>query len=130
MDKKAILFTLDALFALILAFSFFVYFSFYFSDVENILYSNIDLLEKSNDVLAVLEKSNNLVDSTQIQTYLDALPAQICANITVYNSGNIMQLSELKSGCTPTEENTITRRVFISEYNPYLAVMEAWYLEE
>jgi hypothetical protein len=131
--KKGMFFTIDALFALLLAFTFFIYITYYFSGYSNSAYKQMDLSVASTDALAVLEKTSTLdsavraLSNTQIQTYLNALPTQFCANITLYNSANLKLLSALKSGCTAAEENAIVRRVFVSHQDPYLAVMESWY---
>ena len=135
LNKKAIIFTLDALLALLLAISFFTYISFYFSDVADPLYSDIGLYSVTNDALTVLEKTGTLAnvvrnsDITELQTYLDVMPIQLCGNITIYNLANVRLFSAKRTSCTSPEKNVIVRKVFVSDFIPYLTTMEAWYFE-
>lgn len=128
-NKKAILFTLDALFALLLSLSFFIYVSFYFFPSQDTTYANYDLLQIAGDSLAVLEKTKELskLSTIGLQTYVDALPSQYCANITIYDSADVNQLSVKRNNCNSAEQNAISRRIFISGNMPYLAAIEVWY---
>ncbi len=131
MNRKSIFFTIDSLFALLLAASFFVYLNYYIETSQTT--AQVDLVTMSNDALAVLEKSGALSQSVHamntslLQSYLDAMPVQICANIRVYNRAGVNLLNAAKTGCTSDEELVIMRRVFIDRVELYLAKMEAWY---
>jgi len=134
-NKKAVVFTMDAMFALFITLSFFIFINDSLSEPSGSIYSNIDLLQLSNDGLAVLEKSGILENSiknlnnSELQIYLNGFPEQICGNITLYNSINLKLLSAVKSSCAESDMNAISRRIFISKSDIYLAVMEVWYFE-
>lgn len=132
MNKKALFFTLDSLFAILLAASFFVYLNYYYAETSPAV-TPVDLITMSNDALAVLEKSDALSQSVRLMTpsllqaYLNAMPVQVCANISIYSHAGINLLNAARAGCTSGGELSIARRVFIYHSEPYLAKMEAWY---
>ena len=132
--KKAIIFSLDAIFAVIIAGIMILSCFFYLSKTTTNLYQNQDIYKVSLDSLTILEKDNTLKTSVEtssvatIQQFLNSLPDQHCGNITVYTSSSSQLLSAQKTGCTAKNESTIAVRSFIANNsNIYYANMEAWY---
>ncbi|MBS3113212.1 hypothetical protein J4418_03965 [Candidatus Woesearchaeota archaeon] len=133
LNKKAILFTIDALFALMLCLSFFLYINYYFFSNDGNPYAQYDLLKVSEDYLTILEKSNSLSyilnsgNLTYMRDYIDTLSVNYCANLTILDSSNVPQYSVSKTGCLNSDQYVISRRVFINNLDPYMANMKVWY---
>ncbi len=133
-QRKGIIFSLDAIFAIIIAAIMILACFFYLSQTTTNLYKNQDIYKISLDSLTILEKDDTLKtavetsSTTTMQQFLDSLPPQICSNITVYTSSSADVLSSKKAGCTAKNESTIAVRSFIANtYNIYYAKLEAWY---
>lgn len=134
MKKKAIIFTLDAILALLIAATLIISSLYYLSKTENIPYTEQGLYKISLDILTVLEKDGTLKtaveesSATEIQGFLDSLPVQICANITIYNTAQDNLLSVKKTACDSSEEKLFSRRVFIANsFSVYYAEMVSWF---
>ncbi|MBW2965948.1 hypothetical protein KY342_02475 [Candidatus Woesearchaeota archaeon] len=134
LKKKAIIFSLDAIFAIVIAGIMILACFFYLSKTTTNLYQNQDIYKLSLDSLTILEKDETLKtaietsSATTIQQFLNSLPDQHCGNITVYTSLSTAVLSSQKTGCTANNESTIAIRSFIANNsNIYYAKMEAWY---
>ena len=134
LKKKAIIFSLDAIFAIIIAGIMILACFFYLSQTSTNLYKNQDIYKISLDSLTILEKDDTLKtaaetnSTTTLQSFLNSLPTQHCGNITVYTSSSTAVLSAQKTGCTAKNESTIAIRSFAAnDYNIYYAKMEAWY---
>lgn len=134
MKKKAIIFTLDAILALLISGTLIMTSLHYFSKTENIPYTQQSLYKISLDSLAVLEKDETLKTAveensiTQIQSFLDSLPEQICSNITVYNTAQNNLLSAEKTECSSSDEKLFVRRVFVAnDFGVYYAEMVSWF---
>ncbi|MBW2984326.1 hypothetical protein KY361_04380 [Candidatus Woesearchaeota archaeon] len=134
MLKKGIIFSLDAILAVIIAGVMILACFFYLSHTSTNLYQNQDIYKISLDSLTILEKDNTLKtavetnSTTTLQLFLDSLPAQLCGDITVYTSSSSAVLSAQKTGCTAKNESTIAVRSFVANnFNVYYARMEAWY---
>lgn len=129
MLKKGILFSLDAIFALVIAGIMITGCFFYLSQnkVSNDLYQisldSLTLLEKDDTFANVL--NSNL--STGLQTFLDGLSDQYCGNITLYSSYSSHLYSSTKSGCVGGNESSVGIRSFVYDSSNYYAKMEAWY---
>ena len=132
MNNKAIIFTLDAILAILAVSSIIIASQFYLSKT-NIFYGQQDIYKMSTDSLTVLEKSRTLENAVKasstsaIQNYLASLPNQICATITVYDKNSVSLLSATKTDCAASDINRIARRCFISNFESYYAEMIAWY---
>ncbi len=133
-QRKAIIFSLDAIFALIIAAVMILACFFYLSHTTTNLYKNQDIYKISLDSLTILEKDDALKtavensNTTTIQQFLDSLPEQHCSNITIYTYSSAQLLSTQKTGCTAKNESVIAIRSFIANnYNIYYAKTEAWY---
>lgn len=116
--KKAIFFTIDALFALVLAFVFlsFVYYSA----------PDISTSYRGDDALRVLHLSDSLLSESVAQEYIDASLAPFCGNLSVFASGGVLQYSIVSDGCgSPTDEIRISRRSFYDD-GIYYAELRLW----
>jgi hypothetical protein len=134
MLKKSILFSLDAILAVVVAGSMIFACYFYLSKTTTNIYQNQDIYKLSLDSLAILEKDSTLKtavetsNTTAIQQFLNSLSTQHCGNITVYTSSSTAVLSAQKTGCTAKNESTIAVRTFIANNsNIYYAKIEVWY---
>ena len=134
MLKKGILFSIDAIIALIVAGALILACFFILSKTTTNMHSSNDVFIKSLDSLAILEKDGtlkNVVETTNastIQQFIDSTPAQFCSNITILSSASAQVLSVQKTGCTAKNESSVALRSFVSNnFNLYYARMEAWY---
>lgn len=132
MNKKAIVFTLDGILAVLFV-SATILSSFFYLSKANVSYGEPYLYEISKDILAVLEKSATLEnavaasDITNVENYMDSLPNQICGTITIYDKDSASLLSATRTACTAGNKQTIARRSFIYNFESYYAEMIAWY---
>jgi len=134
MKKKALIFTLDAIFAVLIATSIIVSSYFYFSKTDILTYTQQDIYRVSLDTLTILEKSSTLKNAvetsstTNINSFIDTLPNRICTNVTIFDKNSNTVLHTLKTGCTRSlGERTFTSRVFIANYDVYYARVNSWY---
>lgn len=129
---RGVLFSLDifialALFTLVL----FLVISHEYSDSSNFNY----LRYFSMDMLSSFEKQGLLAESItapfNLRVALNALPPNICSQITIINSTNATILAVKKQGCNTSEEsekeNFILYRTFYAKDNFYLAKSKTWW---
>jgi len=140
-SKNAIVFTLDAVFAIIAAAIIIFAVLFYTSQLSRTPFAKQSLSRISKDSLTVLEKDYSLKYSVQsgsydgIQSFLDSLPTQICARIGLKDSSGALFKIINKSGCpdySPSTDRIIHRRVFVADdasqiQHIYYAEITAWY---
>lgn len=134
--KKGIIFTLDALIALLFLTSALTITFFYLKQMAHEaneavpdVYSTVAM-----DAMTVLEKSYGLANSLNggddIERFIDSLPSNLCANITVYSAENSIMFSREKSGCTAEQESArniyVAWRVFIVNHSFYYAGFRGW----
>jgi len=133
LNKKAIIFSLDAIFAIIIAGIMILACFFYLSKTTTNIYQNQDIYKISLDSLTILEKDDTLKTAVEtnntatLQLFLNSLSDQFCGNITVYTSSSSAVLSAQKTDCTAKNESTIAVRNFIANNSIYYAKMGAWY---
>ena len=127
MNKKAVIFTIDAVLAIIIAGIMLSAAYFYISYEYEAEDRQQNLQKTSLDILSALEKDGTLQNSvdtgsaSSISTFLNVLPSQICSNITVYDNNSIIKLSTQKQGCNITQP-VFPRRVFASgNFSSYYA---------
>jgi|SRR3989338_4744840 len=127
MNKKAVIFTIDAVLAIIIAGIMLSAAYFYISYEYGSGDGQQNLHKISLDVLSALEKDGALQNSvntgsaSSISTFLNALPLQICSNITIYDNSSRIKLSAQKQGCNITQP-VFSRRVFVSgNFSAYYA---------
>lgn len=125
--KKAILFTLDAMFALVFSLVI-ISASVYFVLQPNLEVTNSEKVRLiSYSALAVMEKQAMLEraivnsDNSQIQSFIDSFPLNVCAEVTFRDSRAIITSQVFKQSCTIGEEYFITRRIFIANNDIYYA---------
>ncbi len=130
--KKAIIFTIDAILALILGLSIILASLFYLGKAS--APSQGETLQLiSQDALAVMEKNGQLSESVSgatalpLESAIDMLPPNTCARLAVYSSLHEKISETLRQNCRFSEDYVLTRRLFVSEGNLYYAEMEAWY---
>jgi hypothetical protein len=134
LNKKGIIFTLDAIFALIAAVTIITAAMFYMSQVSKLPYNMQALNRLAQDSLTVMEKDGTLRQAietgstSRMVIFLDSLPDQICAKIDLKSKNHVMLYNATKTGCTSSDEYVITRRVFIANnFNIYYSKAEFWY---
>lgn len=131
--KKALIFTLDAIFAVLIAASIMVASYLYLSKTDILTYNQQDIYRISLDTLTILEKNSALKNAvetnttTNINAFLSTLPNHICANVTVFDKESETVLYTLKTGCQKSVTRTHTSRVFIAKNDAYYATINSWY---
>jgi len=129
-DNKAIVFTLDAAFALLAALAIITTVYFYLSESGES--GSFHLSALSQDTLSVLEADSILSSavadiSSSIELFLSSLPMQVCAKITLFTSLQSHLFTSVRPGCIESGESIVTRRVFLVNYTAYLAEAQFWY---
>jgi hypothetical protein len=127
MGKKAVIFTLDAILALLIAGSM-ITASFFYLSQENIQFTRQSLYKMALDLFAILEMDGSLADyastgsNSSIINFISTLPSQLCINLTLYNNDSAFMHSTQKSNCNITQP-VVSRGVFV-HYN-----LSAYYAE-
>src|SRR3989344_9238500 len=130
MNKKAITFTIEALFGLTLCLLLIIIASVYLSRTP--LSDTVMLSQFSLDTLAGLDHSQSLQQaissnsSTLLQQYLDSLPPAFCVNLFLHNQQNDTLLSASKGNCS-FDQKVIANRAFITSGGIYYAHLEGWW---
>lgn len=132
--KKGLIFTLDAILALIVASSL-ILASFNYVSKAQMVWNKPTLLKISLNSLAVLELSQTLQDAVKASNADDTeeflnnlLPNHVCAMVEFYDEADSLLLTAAKSGCTSSNYPTVNYRSFTANGNVYYARMEAWYI--
>jgi hypothetical protein len=132
-NKKGLIFTLDAVFALVTALTL-IMAAFYLISQDNQLFNEQALELIAQDSLTVLEKDGTLAAAVEsssnitINLYQENLPEQVCSLITIKNSAGQQVMNTLSSSCsTNAKEYSVARRSFVSDQDPYYAEMTIWY---
>ena len=135
MNKKGLVYTIDAIFALVIAVFLISAILFYMKD-PNILYNEQALQKFSQGSLTMMEKDGtfrNAVSSssnTEIGTFLDSLPRQLCASISIIDQNLTQAVGEVnKTNCNIPDEYVFTRRLIVADSKPYYAEMYAGFYE-
>jgi len=134
--KKGIIFTLDAIFALMAALTIISASLFYMGQVGKIPFNKQALGKISQDSLTILEKDGTLGKAVEIgsaatlSSFLNSLPSNLCGKIEINDASKNNILAALKPGCTGSNELVISVRAFVgNNFNVYYARMEIWYKE-
>ncbi|MBS3158574.1 hypothetical protein J4206_04770 [Candidatus Woesearchaeota archaeon] len=135
LSRKGFIYTLDAIFALVIAATIILASFQYLSQTHIARFNRSDLGRLSNDALAVLERDSGLSNvvsggTSSVQSYLNSLPVQMCGNLSVFSTGSSLINSIQKTGCdsADVDELVVARRVFVhSNSSTYYARLEAWY---
>lgn len=123
MNKKAIIFTLDGVFSLVLVLMIFTFIIINLSYTQKINSFQVSQKLMANDLLTVLYEDDLLqsaIDSsstTSLQNYLnETLGAQTCANITIYSSDALTS-----GGSSSSQTNTqLTNDDILADITGYL----------
>lgn len=129
MNKKGLIFSLDALFSLLII-GVAVLFVIININQTNVSADSQFLHKSAIDILSVLREDSSLeiLDNTSINSFFDSLPGQLCVNLTVYDSDSLILYNNLKSGCNSTGSTTgISRRVFLANSSVNMGELEVWY---
>ncbi len=130
-NKRALIFTIDGIIALILTALIIVSTLFFIQDT-NPQFNNINLQRVSMDSLSILEKDNTLKNAvlsnsnSTINLFLNSLPTPYCGSISILNSSLNTLISSTKNNCTVSDEKVIIRRIFTTP-NIHIAQMVMWY---
>lgn len=133
LTKKAIIFTLDSILALIVTVTIITGTLSYMSQVSKIPYNKQALNRIGQDSLTLLEKDQILKQAVEtgsnatIAVFLDSLPNQICVIVDLKATDQSTLQSTVKTGCSSSDESLIVRRVFIASFTTYYAEAELWY---
>ena len=134
MNKKAIIFTIDAILAILAAMVLIAGSFYYLSQTQNIQWTDADRFQIAINSLAVLELSNDLQNAVSsmstagLGNYLNTiLPAQVCADITVFNEAQTQILTTIKNGCIVSNYRAVAIRDVYVNNNVYYARMQVWY---
>ena len=135
LSRKGFIYTLDAIFALVIAATIILASFQYLSQTHIARFNRSDLGRLSNDALGVLERDSGLSSvvsgsTSSVQSYLNTLPSQVCGNLTVFSVSSTLVGSIQKTGCNSAgvDEVVVARRVFVhSNSSTYYARLEAWY---
>ena len=123
--KKAIFFSLDALFGLIIAFGFlsFLFVSMQSSSVT----ADVIVLDTSQSVLHAAYNADILFSPTQssLEIFLNTtLP--FCGTLRIFDDDLVMIHNATKSPCLSASNSVFVRRSFVYDSQFYIAELEAW----
>lgn len=131
-NKKGIAFTIDAVFALVLAVLLITATLVFISDNTFSNKKSLDSVSKS--VLTVLEKDFMLKNAiefdslSELSVYINTLPSQYCFILSIKNQSKSEVIDNVtKSNCVQSEEIIYTRRVFVYNQEIYYAELISWY---
>ena len=130
-NKKGLIFTIDAILALLSAIVILIaiYSILSNTDINN---EYQDLSKIALDSLTVSEKNNALNlgvsgDLSLLDNYLGALPVNVCGNISLYYANQNIITSSKKPDCLINDNRVIARRAFLSDYKMHFAKIEVSY---
>ena len=118
MSRKAIIFTLDAILAIIIG-ALIIAASYFLLSQPDPDFNAQALGRISYDSLAVLEKDSTLRNAADtsspsgLGTFISSMPGNTCANISVFDNSSMLIASSQKSGCS-LNYSIVSRRAFIS----------------
>lgn len=135
-SPRGVVFTLDALLALLAAAILFTTIFFFISRVEIAPFSSDVLVTLAEDSLTILEKDGTLLEAhatggtAALLRYLDGLPLRFCGSIGISDPDGTLLAAAQRSGCgDPGEgELAVARRVFVGHrLSTAVARMDVWY---
>lgn len=132
--KKGLIFTLDAILALIVASSL-ILASFNYVSQTQVAWNRPTLLKISLNSLAVLELSQTLQEAVKTSDAVDVeeflnnlLPDNVCARVEFYDEADSLLMTAAKSGCASSNYPTVSYQGLSVSGDIYYARMEAWYI--
>jgi len=133
LQKKGLVITLDAIFAVLAALTIILSVLFYMWSVSKVPFNKQALNRFSQDSLAMLEKDDTLRNAiegnsnTTVILFLESLPEQICASIDLKDKDQNVIMTVRRADCPDSLESVHERRSFIADFNTYYARIECWY---
>lgn len=138
MTKRAFIFTLDALFAMLIAFMLILEITGIMASIPRSSISALDLYRLEGDALAGMDKDGTLAfalaqnSTPAISGYLTILPPRVCASVLVRQyPADAVVLANVQN-CTCSSDRVSTPRAFIrvgsgGTLERYIATMEGCY---
>ncbi len=134
LKRKSIIFSLDALLALVSGIILIIASFFYISQIQTIQWGQPAIYIMTMDSLNTLKTDRTLENavetnsSTTLSKFLNnMLGPNTCGGIELYNSTGSRRLSVNKTGCSSPVQVYIARRTLISNNIIYYATMRSWY---
>ena len=128
-NKRSVIFTLDAILAVIVG-GFIITASYFLVSHSKTEFSTQSLSRISLDALAVLEKDGTFSTAVAaknpsgLSSFLNSLPSNICGNLSIFDSSSLLIVSSQNSNCS-LNQTIISRRVFVSSnFSTYYAEMK------
>jgi hypothetical protein len=136
-NKKGLIFTLDALFAILTLIFIVSSIVFFMGQLDSTLYARQSLDIIARDSLSMLERDGTLQQAVDISNgaviefFLNALPNSLCGQVLIFDAESLQLLAANKAGCSVGVDKVTTRRSFITTgLNPYYAQMSISFQEE
>jgi hypothetical protein len=137
--KKGIIFSMDAMIAMLLTLILFLSVGFYLTKIENNAVNTIYLKQVAADTLTVMEKSNALENAIRrdqtilARSFLNNLPFRVCGEIRLISNNDLnnAKISLTKKECSSNyTELVVMQRSFLTETNNnieyYIAELKVW----
>jgi hypothetical protein len=127
--KRGIVLTIDAMVALIVAAAFIAAIMYFVTEPG--LKTDEYLYNVGGDFLAVADKGGGIVaamdgDPSRLSEFMDAIPDNICLNLTVTNvSGSVLLRRD--NGCQGPAKYVIAKRTVVNNTRNYVCGVKAWY---
>jgi hypothetical protein len=138
--KKSIIFSIDAMLALISAVVLIGVAFFYLSQVQTLNWSQPGTYITAMDTLNVLRIDNTFHNSIKYNSndnltlfMNNMFPLNVCGRIELYNSSGNMLIEANKTNCfVPTNLDSndiyVSRRTFVYNRSMYYAYLRIWYI--
>lgn len=133
--KKAVVITLESIFALIVTGVILTAIFSYMGRISMDQYNKQALNRIGQDSLTILEKDGLLKEAietgslTNIESFLQSLPPPLCERIYLKDSSKNTINSTSKVGCITPRKSAFERRSFVANFTPYYAEVEVWHNE-
>jgi len=142
MEVKGFVFSLDALFAIAIALIMITSSSYYLSGINENENQDYQIKQLTADFITVLEKNNSLENaiinnnSTELATFVNTIPQDICLNIELYHKNDLITpiIVVHKQNCESNYDALFSiKRSFVVEnqdMNIFLAEVTSWRNEQ
>lgn len=133
--RKAVIFSIDALLAIIAAMSLITACFFYLSQIQTLQWTQPQMHIMLLDSLTTMRDTNNLrdlitsSDTATIQKFLDnVIPGNICESLLIYDRSNTLLYELNKTDCVNSPDDLyVSRRSFIARGQVYQAQLNGWF---
>ncbi|MFA6088382.1 MAG: hypothetical protein WC755_00830 [Candidatus Woesearchaeota archaeon] len=129
MNKRAFIFSLEAMVALLISLLFIGSILFMITSINDAVAYSDSMRPLSQDILTLLDDSNQMLNETRVSVLIDdLLPNRFCARLDVSNTDDYLVYSYIKKTCKETgEQYIISKRTYIDGDNMYVAKILMWY---